>query len=410
MKPHDILPALRPCEVLPMPEGGDGNFLLRDPQRLAEVTLTVSRGVLYCLQFFDGRTQVATLLESWRQATQGEELPPAQLAAIVAQLDDVYLLANERSDRRAAEAREAFRRLSVRPGRFADDAPEVREALDQCYRLADLPRPAELPNEINDLTALIAPHIDYPRGGAAWARAYSRAKKRFAGEVVVILGTNHQPHDGLLALTRKPFATPFGEVETAVRLVDEIAAGLPFDPFHDEFCHRDEHSIELAAIALRHAYGDRCPAIVPVLCGSLEEMLLAGVDPVRMEAVSAFHEVLRRIVRREGPRLLVLASVDFAHLGPQFGDAAPVSDAEVQSSLAADGRLLDRIERNDVDGFRREIAAERNARHVCGVAPLFHLLSCVKGEKAFPFSLHHWLAEDRSAMVSFAAAGLRRPS
>lgn len=410
MKPKDILPTLRPCEVLPIPDGDGDGFLLRDPQRLSDQTLTVTGAVLFCLQYFDGRTQVATLQESWRQATQGRELPVAHLVEIVAQLDGVYLLANERSNRRTAEVREEFRRLAVRPPQFGDDASEVRAALDKCYRAAGLPRPDDLPNEANDLAALVAPHIDYPRGGAAWALAYSQAKKRFAGDLVVILGTNHQFHQGVLAMTRKSYATPFGMVETAVQTVEEIAAGLPFDPFHDEFCHRDEHSIELSAIALRHAYGDRCPAIVPLLCGSLEEMILAGVDPARVEAVAAFHDVLRRIIRREGRRLLVLASVDLAHLGPQFGDSTPVTDADLRASLAADGRLLEKVEQNDAAGFRQAIATERNARHVCGVAPLFHLLSCVKGEKAFPFSLHHWRAEEGSAMVSFAAAGLRHPS
>ncbi len=408
MNLSDILPPLRHFEVIPVSDGGQETYLLRDPQSFADHMLTVSRPVLFCLQFFDGRSQVATLAEAWRDATGGNELPVERLDRIVAELDGVYLLANERSRAHEADLRAQFAAQSTRMHRFGDAGAQVAAALAACYDAAGLPPAASIANESNDLAFLMAPHIDYPRGGAAWGLAYDAARRRFAGEVVVVLGVNHQPHATAVALTRKNFLTPLGEVDTDVALVDEIAAALPFDGFADEFCHRDEHSVELAALALRHAFGDGCPKIVPVLCGSVEEFVQQQVYPRASTHIAAFQDVLRQIVAREGQRLLVLASVDLSHIGPQFGAAEPVSETEFESSLAADRELLAIVGRGDADGFFGAIAADQNARHVCGVAPIHHALACVDGGEALPAGAYGWRAADGSGAVTFGVGGLLR--
>lgn len=408
MNPNDVLPILRPVEVIPLGEDENESFLLRDPQRLADHMITISRPVLFCLQYFDGETQAATLAELWRQISEGHELPMDQLEQVIAELDRVYLLDNPNSQAREAAVRAEFQALAVRPHRFGDAVEEVAAVLNRGYEAAGLPVPAAIANEGDDLAGLVAPHIDYLRGSAAWGKAYALAKRRFAGDVVVVLGTNHQSHGHPLALTRKHYDTPFGEVRTAIDLVDELAAALPFDAFADEFCHRDEHSIELAAVALKHAFGDRCPAIVPVICGSLDGFVQQKLHPANVEFVSAFHQALRRIIDREGKRVLVLTSVDFAHIGPQFGAAEPIEDAVLETSLARDRRLLELIGEGRAEELFNAIIAEENERNVCGVAPLYHALQCLPEVEGREPSLHCWKAEDGSGAVSFAVLGLMR--
>ncbi len=405
MNPNDMLPKLRAIEVVPIEHEGQESFLLRDPQQLCEEALTVSHPVLFVLQFFDGETMLETLRQSWEKEAAGNELPSAQVDTIIAELDRVYLLDNERSETKLAEIRLSFLDQPLRAFRFTDGQP-----LEDCYRAALLPTPREIQTEANDLAFLMAPHIDYHRGSSAWALAYAIAKRRFSGEVAIILGVNHQAHSSLLALTRKDFDTPFGVVETDKALVDELATALPFDAFSDEFSHRDEHSIELAVTALKHAYGDDCPRIVPVLCGGLEEFIQRRLPPTEVRAIVAVHEALREILVREGEGVLVIASVDLAHTGPQFGMPTLIDDEELRQSLDRDKMLLEEVAAGNADGFFDRLVAEGNSRNVCGTAPIYHGLSALPNSRPLGDdpSLHFWRADDNTGLVSFGVAGRLR--
>ena len=192
MKPSDMLPALRHIEVLPLSDDEQQTFLLRDPQQLSERSLSVTSPVLFCLQCFDGATQVATLIELWRDASEGQPLPLDQLATLVQEMDDAFLLRNERSEQRVEEVRQEFAAAAVRTTRYDGADENVTAMLDAAYQQAGLPSPAGIAPEDNTLGLLIAPHIDYARGAVAWPLAYSQIKRHFAGDVVLLFGTNHQ--------------------------------------------------------------------------------------------------------------------------------------------------------------------------------------------------------------------------
>jgi len=408
MKPSDMLPILRHIEVVPLGDDEQPTFLLRDPQQLADRSLSVTAPVLFCMQCFDGATQVATLMELWCEASEGQALPLEELASIIQEMDEVFLLRNERSQERMAEVRREFAASPARTTRYQGETAEVADMLNAMYRDANLAPPDETPREDNQLALLIAPHIDYARGENAWPLAYSKVKKHFAGDIILLLGTNHQFHEYPLALTRKSYQTPLGEVQTDVALVEELAAALPFDAFADEFSHRDEHSIELAATMLKHLHGDQCPAIVPVLCGSFDEFLVSGVDPHANPVVREVCEALRKITQRFGERMTVIASVDFAHIGPQFGDLAPVSDEALERCLEQDAKLLRIVTEGNAQAFAGEVVAERNTRHVCGVAAIYFGLSCVPAKGVIESSLHYWKSDDGYGAVTFAVAALKR--
>ncbi|HPM77142.1 MAG TPA: AmmeMemoRadiSam system protein B [bacterium] len=409
MNASDLLPALRYIEVVPVETEAGQHFLLRDPKQLSDRMLTVSQAILFCLQAFDGATQAETLRLMWREASRGQDLPLEHLAELVEQLDELYLLVNDRALARLNELRQEFLEMPVRPMRLAAPADELQQVLDACYIQAGLPLPGDIAAVDNRLGVLIAPHIDYMRGGPAYGLAYLQMKKHFSGEVVLVLGTNHQEHQTALALTKKDYLTPWGEVTTDVALVERLAAALPFDVFTDEFCHRDEHSVELAACALKHAFGDACPKIVPVLCGSFEEFLQRGLDPLQDETLQAVRRALTDLATAEGERLAIVASADLAHIGLQFGDGKPVDQAVLDACLERDRLLLAAMTAGDADEFLDRLRAERNARHVCGVAPIHYALAARVTGAATEASLNYWRAEDESGAVTFAAAALLRP-
>ena len=80
-----------------------------------------------------------------------------------------------------------------------------------------------------------------------------------------------------------------------------------------------------------------------------------------------------------GRRTLVVAAGDLAHVGPAFGDAAPL-DAGAKARLRADdaGSIGD-ILAGDADGFLERSRRERDARRICGLSPIYLMLKCLEG-------------------------------
>ena len=71
---------------------------------------------------------------------------------------------------------------------------------------------------------------------------------------------------------------------------------------------------------------------------------------------------------------LVIAAGDLAHVGPNFGDAAPV-DAVGRAALAAeDAASVDAICRGDAAGFFELSRVESDRRRICGLSPIYLML------------------------------------
>ena len=76
-----------------------------------------------------------------------------------------------------------------------------------------------------NLVGLISPHIDYPRGWRTYARTWQLAADAVEeAELVILLGTDHGGGAGALTLTRQNYATPWGVLPTARRIL--VRAGL----------------------------------------------------------------------------------------------------------------------------------------------------------------------------------------
>ncbi|MCD6289084.1 MAG: AmmeMemoRadiSam system protein B [Anaerolineae bacterium] len=139
--------------------------------------------------------------------------------------------------------------------------------------------------------------------------------------------------------------------------------------------HRNEHSIELALNWLHYALDGRSIPVVPILCGSLHHYIQSGGDPITDPVVWATVRTLRQATA--GRRVLWVAAADFAHVGPAFGDPQPL-DLVIRARLrAADERLLDAIQAGDPDAFFKEVQAEQDRWHVCGITPIYLTLQMI---------------------------------
>jgi AmmeMemoRadiSam system protein B len=310
---------------------------------------------------------------------------------LVQALDENLMLENDRFRREILKRVDEFARATERPPRVTKDVDLVRiEAL-----LAK--------GQAGAGRALIVPHIDYDRGGATYAAGYGRWKGRKPPARILILGTSHRPSAHFFAVTKKPFRTGLGRVPVDQAAVDALIRRYRHPLLIDEFLHRDEHSIELQLPFLQALFGE--VPIVPILCGSIQSFY--GRSPTSSTEVADMIESLAALLQSWGGETLIVASADWSHIGPYFGDAGDVLAGDLRRAEKADRALLGRIAGLDSEGFFEALSRDLNARRVCGAAPVYLLTRVLSSagprRRGTLLDYRQCLAGDRSRMVAVAA-------
>jgi hypothetical protein len=373
-----------------VPHNGQTYLLLQDPLHLSDKTLLVPRALQPILLLCDGTREDPAELRASAAIRFGVRVPPDQIRDLLIALDDALLLDNERAAQARSAALAAYRDAPARPLRQSMDAdPEMPGALRRRFDTYDTitvaASPTEpavsIPFELAAVRGLLSPHIDYHRGGTVYAGVWRRAAESAQqADLVVILGTNHNGSEHLLALTRQRYATPFGVLETDADVVDRLAAALGEDAaLAGELYHRGEHAVELAANWLHYVQGAATCPIVPVLCGSFHRFISEDADPDASPLLNDFIASFAEVTA--GRRVLVVAAGDLAHVGPAFG-GAPLTREGREQVRAADAALFDAMVAGDAAGFLEEIRRVDDRYNVCGVPPIYlalRLLAPVQG-------------------------------
>lgn len=406
-------PRLRSLDLIPVQSETGPLLCLRDPERYATSQVFLPQAAIPLVLLMDGHHTLGEIEREYAIAT-GARVSVAEIRELADKLDELYLLEGPRFDERRRAEDAAFAAMEARPAALAGlsypaEADHLRRLLDSFYDHADGPGPPGDPAE--PVAAVLAPHIDFPRGGPVYAHAY-RAVAEGAGEVdtFVILATAHRPMDGYFALTRKDFDTPLGRVATDRDLVDELAAaiaGAGGEPFGDESAHRNEHSVEFQVVQLQHLFGGRRDfRIVPVLVGSFHALLGSGRLPGEDPQIQAFVAALAAILERKAERAMVVGGVDLAHVGPQFGDGEPVSAADRERLARRDLAMLDRVCAGDAAGLWRTIEADGDATRVCGFPPIMTMLMALRPAGGRVLSYGQY--PDPRAVVTYAGVAFPR--
>lgn len=393
-------PKLRQIQPQWAQQDGRPVLVLRDPLALSGKVLAVPQPLAPLLALCDG-TRDESALRAALEIRTGVRISPEVLAGILQQLDDALLLENERSAQALMAALDNYRSAPFRPcasagsGYPADVSALARMLQGYLDGAGGVPR---FPNA----RGLVSPHIDYMRGGGVYGRVWAAAADAVRqAEIAVIFGTDHMGDFSPLTLTRQNYATPFGVLPTETGIVDLVAAAIGDEwAFRDEIHHRNEHSVELAAIWLHYVRdGVPCP-IVPILSGSFERFV-AGQEVARSDGVIARGiQALRDAL--EGRRAMVIAAADLAHTGPAFGDVMPAGIVERAMGKKADGALIERMCNGDADGFLALIREEGDRRHVCGLPPIYLALRLLEPVKGHAVAYDHAPADVQGAsFVSF---------
>jgi AmmeMemoRadiSam system protein B len=371
-------------------EDGSSGVSLRDPLGVVRSVATLSPAAWWLVARFDGRRTPEEIAAE--AAEEGLAVAPAEVRKLAEGLGRAGFLEGPAHEALRRGALDAFRALGARPpscagGVYPADAAALRRALDGWLAAAP-PAPASAA----PVRLLVAPHIDYHRGGEGYARAY-RALAGTDADLFVVFGTAHASPRRLFTATRLDYDTPLGPVPTDRGVVDALARAVGDELFDDELAHRDEHSCELQMPWLRHVLGGRAFSAVPVLCSSIAHL----DDPAA--AVDRFLEALARAV--EGRRVCYVAAADLAHVGPRYGDLRPPTAGELAALEGEDRRTLGRLAAGDAAAFHRDAARDDARRRICGIAPIY---AAMRASGAGARLLHYAQWTDGTDSVSYAAA------
>ncbi len=395
------LPRLRTLEVLHMPEEEGANYVLRDPEGYTDDELILSEPALFVAAHCDGDHDRGQLREAFEKR-YGKPPKPEEVQMLLDRLERAGMLETLAFEARRQSSHDAFLAAPTRSAAHAGtsypaDPEEARQAVRRFEELAaSMEEPGERP--AGALRGVVAPHIDLRVGGPCTALAYRLLAEAPAVDTVVVLGTSHACPRPAWIVFDKPFETPLGQVPVDAEACRRLGGTESRTP-EELYFHRREHSVEFQALflaALRERGRDL--RMVPVLCGSLRD---PASEP---SGGSGFLAALRGFLAERGDRAVVVAGADLAHIGPRFGDPGPLNPDGLSYLENEDRETLARVAAGDPAGFYASIMAGGDPRRICGLSPVYGLLSALPGVKGKV--LRYEQATDDTGTVSYASVGL----
>lgn len=315
----------------------------------------------------DGDSHLEEVFERLQVPAEAQE----QLVQVVQRLDEVGLLwgpTSEGMERAKLEAIRKAGKLSL-----AEDArkPELAEQL-RAFITEQLAK-ADDPEFGSPVVGIVAPHLDYGRGGANYGAAYKclETGARERPDRVVVLGTNHFGIGDGVVVSEFGFETPFGDVRQDAALLERLRDAFGDRLFKDQIDMAAEHSVALQLPWIQHLYGD-----VPVLAALVPDPNLPMIsDDGARVGTKEFAAALKSILSQAGGRTLVVSSADLSHVGPQFGDQAPVDQRRRHEVEEHDRTMLGEF----IAGPERlveQMARKGNANRWCSVGNMYVAALC----------------------------------
>jgi AmmeMemoRadiSam system protein B len=407
-------PRFRPVEAFPLQQEGKTFICLRDPQHFSQPMMITPVGY-FVVSHFDGEHSLLDIQEAYAKRV-GQILAIEELKKMINVLDEQYYLYNQRFLDRQKEVAEEFRRQPVRvpahaPGVYSDDSETFRTQLLGHFQAADGPGEAKLNGKQSTPKAIVAPHIDFHRGGPCYAWAYKELVERPGADLYILLGTSHCGGESPFVATRKDFVTPLGIVETDKEFVRRLEAAYSGDLFADEYLHRTEHSLEFQVVYLKYVAELRAQLtgekldfkIVPLLVTSFHANILSRTPPEKDPRMGNFFKALAELAVQESRRVCFVAGVDLAHVGAQFGDRDPVTPEFLKWVEAEDQTLIEKLAALDSENFFNEIAKDEDRRRICGFSPLYSLTRLLNGSRGRLLKYGQAFTQETGSAVTFTS-------
>lgn len=390
-------------DVIPTVYQGEKVLIVKDFLGLIPQPIMLRGVVLQLIGLMDGNRSVRDIQLELVRMQGGVFISSEDIEGMIAQLDKAFLIDNEHYQLEKNRIVQDYARNKMRsaalagksyPGEPDKLAPYIQSILDCAEAQPDA-------FERKRIAAVVAPHIDLDVGRKIYARAY-QVLREFSPKKILLLGTGHNLQDSFFSLTAKDYVTPLGRAKTERDWVERLKNICPpgiIAP-HD-IDHKNEHSLEFQVLFLQYLFGDGVK-ILPILCGSFHKVLHRFSRPGEIPGMPDFISGLQHFLAEEGGSVLVVAGVDFSHIGPKFGHRQPASSM-IQEAKKHDRSLLDAICCGDVQTFWSEVQGVNNRYNVCGFSTLALLLELIPGRTGHMLGYEFWMEEATQSAVSFAA-------
>ncbi|WP_437786315.1 AmmeMemoRadiSam system protein B [Sorangium sp. So ce1097] len=379
-----LRPKLRALEVVVIQDERHGRALmLRDTEGIAPSPVVVPAASSAVLARFDGRRSIDEIAREVSRST-GQQVDAAHVSRLADELERAWMLDSPRFHARRRTVVQSFDAASIRMaahagGAYHGDRLRLADFIErQCLGVAR-PQGGAPRGAPRRMVGLCAPHMDLWRAAVGYGHAYAALEQALNGpgleevDTFVLLGTSHAPMRRPYAVCEKTFATPLGPLDPDREMIAELAAASRFDVHEDQYLHKNEHSIEFQAVFVRHLLGDRAARIVPILCG-LSDCQARRRDPAQDDGAESFLQALGDALAKRRDRVLVIAGADLAHVGPRFGDRAPLDERQRRALRDRDLASIERATSIDPPGFFADVAQDLGTRRVCGLGPIYTLL------------------------------------
>lgn len=408
-------PRLRPVEVFPVQQEGKTLVYLKDPMNFA-TPLGISLPGYFILAHLDGSHSFVDIQEAYAKQF-GAMLLSDDLKNFVETLDQHYYLVSERFVNYQNAVVLEFRRQPTRAAAhvgsvYKADPAALKSQLAGYFTSAEGPGLPAFDSAGTAPKAIVAPHIDFQRGGPAYAWSYKSLAESDGADLYILLGTSHCSGANPFILTLKDFETPLGVVKTERQFVQALQERCRDDFFADEYLHRGEHSLEFQVVFLKFIAQWRAELagrkekpfqIVPILVSSFHSMVMSGTPPERHSAVGDFLGVLRELAVTQDRQVCFVAGVDLAHVGRQFGDRDPLTEEFLKWVESEDQQLLERLAALDAPGFFNEIAKDQDKRRICGFSPLYSLIHLLNGKRGTALKYSQAFTPETGSAVTFTS-------
>lgn len=261
---------------------------------------------------------------------------------------------------------------------------------------------------------IIAPHIDYPRGWVNYAQVWGRMRGVDRPARVVILGTNHFGSSTGVCGCDKGFSTPLGECRADTAMVEGLRARLGERLYEHRYDHEREHSIELQAAWIQHCLGaDEQGEYCRVFGALVHDPCMNAGESYDGKGVSLpeFVGAMREVIAELPGRTLIVGSADLSHVGPAFGDSAPLAGEKGEEHrnkvFAHDQEMLGLVTRNKASDLVSAMSWQGNPTRWCSIGNIVATMEITRAESVQV--LHYAAAMDPQGMtmVSSVAAVLR---
>jgi len=262
---------------------------------------------------------------------------------------------------------------------YSFEKSQLQKELENCFEKPGLPGKRKK----QALLGIISPHAGYLYSGPTAAFAYKEIAESDFPDTFVILGVGHSGQR--TCVSEEDWKTPFGIVKNDSEFSKALGITI------DNDAHMDEHSIEVQLPFLQFANKDKLKSI--------------KIVPIIVNDTECVAEKIIRTAKKQKKKIIVIASSDFTHYGPNYGYLPFVSNVR-DNLYKLDKGAIEKILKLDIEGFKKYV--EKTEATICGFKPIIALieylkLSGAKNAKLLNYTTSGDVAGDFTNAVGYAA-------